>query len=162
MAKEVRWAHAANGEAQLLRALADDTITMIEADIMFRPLASQTVGEGDRADEPAKGGEGVSVMAHPPTIPPDAMTFESWLDRVLAHNNGAPGSKDTAGHTKKGIKLDFKSPEAVEPCLSLLLARRAAIHLPEVWLNADILQGPGLTKLRSYAVGTKPNSCSLS
>jgi len=51
-----------------------------------------------------------------------------------------------------GIKLDFKDPRAVEPVLQIL--RRAIDkelqeetlqqrHHLQVWLNADVLQGPG-------------------
>ena len=47
---------------------------------------------------------------------------------------------------KKGIKLDFKQLEAVEPSLTLL-ARLISSHPPDqlvpVWLNADILALPG-------------------
>ena len=45
---------------------------------------------------------------------------------------------------KKGIKLDFKRLEAVEPSL-LLLASFQAHQLFPVWLNADILALPGTT-----------------
>jgi hypothetical protein len=125
-AKEVGWAHAANDEAHLRAALADDLISMVEADIMLRTSAS-----------PPATAAGVPVMAHPPSIPPDAMPFEAWFDLILEHNQQAA----TNGKTQKGVKLDFKSQQAVAPCLAILLARRA-FDFP-VWLNADVLPGPG-------------------
>ena len=48
-------------------------------------------------------------------------------------------------HTFSGIKLDFKHPEAAESALKLVAARAGpdgTLGIP-VWLNADILQGPG-------------------
>ena len=44
-------------------------------------------------------------MAHPPITESD-LTFEEWFDQILK--------------TKKGAKLDFKSPEAVERCLQYM------------------------------------------
>ncbi len=68
------------------------------------------------------------VMAHPPKRHSD-LTFHSFLMRVTkAVNQGR----------RVGIKLDFKDANAVEPCLRLL--RRP--NFP-VWLNADVIKGPG-------------------
>ncbi len=70
------------------------------------------------------GGE--IIMAHPPVVESD-LRFERWLDLTVA-----------AG---KGAKLDFKSPEAVVPCLTYA-AEKAAGKIP-LCANADILAGPG-------------------
>lgn len=70
------------------------------------------------------GGE--IIMAHPPVVESD-LSFERWLDLTVA-----------AG---KGAKLDFKSPEAVVPCLTYA-EKRAAGKIP-LCANADILAGPG-------------------
>ena len=43
----------------------------------------------------------------------------------------------------KGLKLDFKHWQTVEPTLKLLAAEGCAEDLPHVWLNADVLSGPG-------------------
>ena len=47
-----------------------------------------------------------------------------------------------------GIKLDFKSIEAVEPSLDILRVKNqtARINRP-VWLNADIIHGPNVPGL---------------
>ncbi|XP_015244376.1 PREDICTED: protein FAM151B-like [Cyprinodon variegatus] len=69
------------------------------------------------------------IMAHPPDTDSD-ITLKDWLDEVKTSN--------------KGIKLDFKSLEAVSPSLVLLEDMLAEPRRP-VWINADILSGPGGT-----------------
>lgn len=65
------------------------------------------------------------IMAHPPDTDSD-ITLREWLEEVKAHS--------------KGIKLDFKSLEAVSPSLVLLEEVLAEPSIP-VWINADILSG---------------------
>ncbi|XP_035515182.1 protein FAM151B [Morone saxatilis] len=67
------------------------------------------------------------IMAHPPDTDSD-ITLREWLEGVKAHD--------------KGIKLDFKSLEAVSPSAVLLEEALAEPSRP-VWINADILSGPG-------------------
>lgn len=69
---------------------------------------------------------GQIIMAHPPKQESD-LTFEDWIEAVAS--------------AQKGAKLDFKDPSVVAPCLTKLqrLNRR---DMP-VFLNADLLQGPG-------------------
>ncbi|XP_056129517.1 protein FAM151B isoform X2 [Lampris incognitus] len=69
------------------------------------------------------------IMAHPPETDSD-ITLQEWLKEVVKH--------------RKGIKLDFKSLEAVAPSMVLLKEVWDHLHGP-VWLNADILPGPGGT-----------------
>ncbi|XP_068782439.1 protein FAM151B-like isoform X3 [Struthio camelus] len=86
-------------------------VHMVEADILLR-------------DD--KGGNGDPVMAHPPETDSDN-TLQEWLKEIVK--------------TNKGIKLDFKSLEAVRPSLELL--ERVKLHLRQpVWINADVLPGP--------------------
>ncbi|KAM4610816.1 protein FAM151B isoform 1-T3 [Polymixia lowei] len=66
------------------------------------------------------------IMAHPPETDSD-ITLQEWLEEVMAHS--------------KGIKLDFKSLEAVAPSMVLLEEVWAQLKSP-VWINADILPGP--------------------
>ncbi|NXJ86342.1 F151B protein, partial [Trogon melanurus] len=66
------------------------------------------------------------VMAHPPETDSD-ITLEEWLKAIM--------------DTDKGIKLDFKSLEAVRPSLELLECVKRRLKRP-VWINADILPGP--------------------
>lgn len=67
------------------------------------------------------------IMAHPPQTDSD-INLRDWLTEVVASD--------------KGIKLDFKSLEAVAPSMGLLGDVRARLAGP-VWINADILHGPG-------------------
>ncbi|KAM9810780.1 protein FAM151B [Neosynchiropus ocellatus] len=67
------------------------------------------------------------IMAHPPETDSD-ITLREWLDGVRGHH--------------KGIKLDFKSLEAVAPSVLLLQQMLLETDAP-VWMNADILPGPG-------------------
>ncbi|NXX37755.1 F151B protein, partial [Tricholaema leucomelas] len=66
------------------------------------------------------------VMAHPPETDSD-ITLQEWLEEIV--------------NTDKGIKLDFKSLEAVKPSLELLEHMKQHLRRP-VWINADILPGP--------------------
>lgn len=69
------------------------------------------------------------IMAHPPANTSD-LTLEEFLDKVIAKN------------ASKGIKLDFKSIEAFNASKPILDRVRSNITFP-VFLNADILAGPG-------------------
>ncbi|XP_056602392.1 protein FAM151B [Triplophysa dalaica] len=67
------------------------------------------------------------IMAHPPDKDSD-INLQDWLKEVVK--------------TDKGIKLDFKSLTAVSPSMTLLQEVRDQLQGP-VWINADILPGPG-------------------
>ncbi|XP_007577500.1 protein FAM151B isoform X1 [Poecilia formosa] len=66
------------------------------------------------------------IMAHPPDTDSD-ITLKEWLEKVKMNS--------------KGIKLDFKSLEAVSPSLALLEDLLAEPDRP-LWINADVLSGP--------------------
>ncbi|KAK3593247.1 hypothetical protein CHS0354_012338 [Potamilus streckersoni] len=112
-ASKIKWSHSTNSRKQLQDALQGDFM-MIKADILLQ-------GQG------TENQTNVPIMAHPPNIYSD-ITFDEWIDAVVLSG-------------KKGLELDFKSIEAVEPTLMLLAQRRAKLTIP-VWLNADVLQGP--------------------
>ncbi|PKU36545.1 zinc finger fyve hypothetical protein [Limosa lapponica baueri] len=86
-------------------------VHMIEADVLLRG---------------GLGGNGDPIMAHPPETDSD-ITLQEWLKEIVS--------------TNKGIKLDFKSLEAVRPSLELLDDVKQHLRRP-VWINADILPGP--------------------
>ncbi|KAA0716984.1 Protein FAM151B [Triplophysa tibetana] len=67
------------------------------------------------------------IMAHPPEKDSDINLLD-WLKEVVKSD--------------KGIKLDFKSLTAVSPSMTLLQEVRDQLQGP-VWINADILPGPG-------------------
>ena len=75
-------------------------------------------------------------MAHPPVRKSD-LTFQQFLDCCFS-----------PGNPPKNYKLDFKEFEAVEPCLKILAEMAARVgpsRLSQsiIYLNADILEGPG-------------------
>ncbi|NWI98091.1 F151B protein, partial [Pitta sordida] len=67
------------------------------------------------------------ILAHPPDTDSD-ITLREWLGQMVTAD--------------KGIKLDFKSLAAVGPSLELLGQVQQRLRRP-VWLNGDILAGPG-------------------
>ncbi|XP_072525519.1 protein FAM151A [Salminus brasiliensis] len=109
------WYHAANSKTEMKEALQSG-VMILEADVNVE--GHNTVNETN-----------IPIMAHPPNVYSDN-TLKEWLEAVL--------------ESKRGIKLDFKSLQAVEPSLDLLrIKNQTGIHRP-VWLNADILPGPNV------------------
>ncbi|KAF7692326.1 protein FAM151A [Silurus meridionalis] len=120
------WYHAANSKAETKKALESD-VMILEADVNVQ--GHNTVNETN-----------IPIMAHPPDVYSDN-TLEEWLDAVIK--------------SKKGIKLDFKSLQAVEHSLDLLrLKNQTGINRP-VWLNADILHGPNVPTFWPVVNGTR-------
>ncbi|CAH1247952.1 FAM151B [Branchiostoma lanceolatum] len=115
-AMEVTWSHAVNSKQLLAEAVAGDSL-MLEVDVILR-------GHGTPAQSD------VPVAAHPPLVDSD-VTVAEWLEAVLK--------------TDKGIKLDFKSLDAVAPTLRLLQSHEHHIKRP-LWLNADIMPGPNFAQ----------------
>merc|ERR1711934_710942 len=103
----------ATNSKALLNQALADSTMMIEADV--------SLGPGN-----------TPIMAHPPANTSD-LSLQQFLETVL---------ESTEGGAKKGIKLDFKLLGVVEPSLSMLEGLRDRLAIP-LWLNADILQGPG-------------------
>ena len=88
---------------------------MLEADVLLH--GQDTENQTD-----------VPIMAHPPSIYSD-LTLEHFLAQVI--------------HTNKGIKLDFKSDDVLEPSMRILQNLKSKLKQP-VWLNADIMSGPNV------------------
>ncbi|KAL2097500.1 hypothetical protein ACEWY4_006707 [Coilia grayii] len=121
------WYHSANNKAQLDEALKS-SVMVLEADVQI-----EGYGTINQTNTP--------IMAHPPDVYSDN-TLQEWIDRVL--------------ESDKGIKLDFKSIEAVEPSLQILRAKNqtAQINRP-VWVNADIIHGPNVPGFIPVVDGTR-------
>ncbi|KAI3375358.1 hypothetical protein L3Q82_021851 [Scortum barcoo] len=121
------WFHRANKKEEMNKALASEAM-ILEADVTLD-------GYGTPSEKP------VPIMAHPPDIYSDN-TLDQWLDAVLA--------------SKKSIKLDFKTLESVGLSLNLLFQKNSSrgINRP-VWLNADILLGPGVPDFLPPVNGTR-------
>ncbi|XP_028403555.1 protein FAM151B-like isoform X2 [Dendronephthya gigantea] len=92
------------------------------------------------------------IMAHPPDNDSD-LTLNTFLMSLKP--------------TRKGIKLDFKAIMAVEPAMRILKQAYSSTDKP-LWLNADILVGPGsnsqsnppvdATDFITTCTGTYPNA----
>jgi len=121
------WAHATNSRELLDAALSNERITFIETDLMCRTAEAASSSAELTADD--------VNMAHPPHRESN-LTFRAFLSRV-----------EDSGRSI-GIKLDFKERRAVKPCIELLKERGwagegGASRQQPLWLNADILPGPG-------------------
>ncbi|XP_078264159.1 protein FAM151A [Rhinoraja longicauda] len=112
----VTWHHGANRKHQMEEAL-NSSAMVLEADVNIEGLNTRNE-------------TGIPIMAHPPDIYSDN-TFQEWLDIVI--------------RSKRGMKLDFKSIDAVNPSLDILAKKsnEMCINRP-IWLNADILIGPNV------------------
>jgi hypothetical protein len=103
--------------------IADNTIMMIEADVLMGKKTGQ-----DSLEQ-------IPIMAHPVFPPPTTgytsdLSLNDFITKVVdanKHNNS------------KGIKLDFKDVDSIEPALKML--KKLNVKFP-VWINADIFQGP--------------------
>ncbi|XP_028667045.1 protein FAM151A isoform X1 [Erpetoichthys calabaricus] len=123
----VSWYHAANKKMELQKAL-NSTALVLEADVNVEGY--NTAQETD-----------IPIMAHPPDVYSDN-TLQEWLDAVL--------------NTRKGIKLDFKSTESIDPSLDVLLKKSLKVNIGRpVWLNADILHGPNVPQFVDVVNATK-------
>nr|XP_014349692.1 PREDICTED: protein FAM151A [Latimeria chalumnae] len=112
----VTWYHSANKKSEMQEAL-ESNVMVLEADVNVE--GHNTRNETEKP-----------IMAHPPDVYSDN-TFQEWLDAVL--------------YSSKGIKLDFKSIQAVGPSLDILLKKATQVDINRpVWLNADILHGPNV------------------
>mmetsp|Transcript_68431 Transcript_68431/g.117518 ORF Transcript_68431/g.117518 Transcript_68431/m.117518 type:complete len:370 (+) Transcript_68431:34-1143(+) len=122
------WAHSCCSKESLSAALASDEVDSIESDI----VVSSVTGE--------------PVMAHPPLTHSD-LSFQAFMISCIEHNAAAlrKSFQSARANFTKHIKLDFKDLAAVSPCLKFLANKREDIAAggATVWLNADVLPGPG-------------------
>ena len=136
------WSHATNSREQLKKALQDDSITSIEADIvMGHVIPSQTAPLQER----------IPIMAHPPHCESD-LSLSTFLSLATTATTTCNENSSTIRHPHsrvlhKNLKLDIKEFNAIQPTLDEL-GRQAGGGLTNplertIYLNADILPGPG-------------------
>ena len=114
-------------------------------------------------DQPAS-----ALVRHGTTVGQEAAAFAVDLHReletldhgqmMMACIGARRGSSRLVRHTsKKGVKLDFKVFESVEPALrhlqSIDAARKLGGHL---WLNADVFAGPGYPERFLSPIDARP------
>jgi len=109
-----RWWHSCCSVKDLELALEDESVSAIESDVVF------------------SGSRGEAVMAHPPVTESD-LTFEAFMGMGVE------------ALAVRHLKLDFKEERVLDECL-----KRVAKYVEKMkerrqglWLNADILAGPG-------------------
>ena len=120
-----RWAHSVCSKSELEAALQDDSITAIETDLIWSTSQSAV------------------VHAHPPQTTSD-LAFDAFMDAV------------TTSPARKHLKLDFKSQDVVQPVIwgmEKYYARALQARGQHVWLNADVLIGPGCSECAFDADG---------
>jgi len=117
----VTWAHAVNSKAKLQEALQNPGVRMLEADIVMGAIIGTEIRY-------------TPIMAHPPAVQSD-LSFQEFITTVVEFNEGK------SLESRKGVKLDFKTIVAVERVVKSIQALQIT-DFP-VWLNADILKGPG-------------------
>lgn len=127
------WAHAVNSQEYLQQTLRNDEIMMMEADVVY----------GYLIDSPNK----MAVMAHSVDDTSD-LSLDMFLQQIDAFNEKA----DISIGKGKGLKLDFKSLEAVKASLDSITKYNKGKY--PFWLNADILPGPNYEK--NEAIKIKP------
>ena len=127
----INWHHAVNDQSKLNQTVKDlddgnknTKIQAIEADIIYSSIQK------------------CSVMGHPPLIDGD-LTLASFLQQL---QNIKFQHQQHSIHTCPILKLDFKSMDALQSSLSdvkeYLSNLPSCLH-QRVWINADILPGPG-------------------
>ncbi|GJQ82373.1 hypothetical protein Trydic_g440 [Trypoxylus dichotomus] len=115
----ITWAHAVNSKSELNTSLSS-SVMMLEADVVIGKING--------------AGDDIPIMAHPPANSSD-LSLNDFLSEVFQFNLKASSS------TRKGVKLDFKSIEALESSIEELDKLYANMSYP-VWINADIISGP--------------------
>ena len=120
--RDIIWSHATNSAYKLAVALASKC-HMIEADILM----------GTCPSHPAT----IAIMSHPPHKRSD-ISFEDFILSIHNANKTFIGKGDQ--YLKKGVKLDFKDPDSLVPCLKFL---KALNFDAPIFINADIWRGLG-------------------
>eukprot|EP00531_Pseudo-nitzschia_arenysensis_P011095 CAMPEP_0116125262 /NCGR_PEP_ID=MMETSP0329-20121206/5718_1 /TAXON_ID=697910 /ORGANISM="Pseudo-nitzschia arenysensis, Strain B593" /LENGTH=223 /DNA_ID=CAMNT_0003619293 /DNA_START=56 /DNA_END=724 /DNA_ORIENTATION=+ len=114
------WAHATNSRKEFQEALASTSVKAIECDIMMNR---------DHPPEP--------ILSHPPSTESD-LAVRQMIQLIMGPH------EDERGDLKKHLKLDFKEIEALKPTLDLILDSDFRNTMKnQIFLNADILPGPG-------------------
>lgn len=118
---KVTFAHGVNSQAELTASLNENSVQMLEADIVMGVLKGTN--------------ETTAIMAHPPANESD-LSFAMFLNQTIEYN------KNRTLDERKGIKLDFKEFEAAEISIPMLKNQDPKLIQFPIWINADILPGP--------------------
>jgi len=135
----LRWAHSVCSKDGLKIALIDKEITAIEADIVMGHIEDEKTKDVSPITEP--------IMSHPPISVSD-LSFTGFINKCMED------SKDCTRQQQKHLKLDFKDVESIDPALDTLqksITENSTFE-KSVFLNADILKGPGGRRIRQIPI----------
>jgi hypothetical protein len=118
-ASRITWAHAVNSRAQLQEALESKSkyISFQHSMSLFDDLGSLMFIEADILIDPLTN---QPIMAHPPHTSSD-LTFSEFLQQTRS--------------SSKGLKLDFKDINALQPCLEELEAQKDYVSFSYCYSN---------------------------
>lgn len=171
--KTLRWAHSTCSKDDLEKALLDEDINAIEADIVMghhhkveEEYNEMTAKEDEASSSTITNSISTTtepIMAHPPNSISD-LSFEGFIHRCMTkeeHSTTKDCPRQPRQHHYKHLKLDFKDVETIEPALNTL-KKSMIIDNDEnnsnsnsnststttsfdksIFLNADIIKGPG-------------------
>jgi len=128
-----QWSHSAITIEKVREALDATEITAIEADILLGKTSDCKDQEGVEKTQ----GRLVPIMSHPPEY-----TSELSTQKFLEMTTYDPASPNRR-RLRKHLKLDFKDLESVLPTLKMLQDLNAESNGKVIFLNADIIAGPG-------------------
>lgn len=147
------WSHSTCSKEKMLHALGNETITAIEVDIVMGTDISSSVSGEDNKENLEKEKALVPILAHPPERSSD-LNVRTFLSMVSSSSNDDEGKDSSSSYRKllKHIKLDFKEIGVIEPTLKAIQEynilycgkQHSTSKSPSVFLNIDVLPGPGL------------------
>jgi len=125
---DMKWAHEVNNRDNLKRVCASPSAMMIEGDVSYIPQTEEII----MAHYPPRRGDNKTLNewqedeARKPEE--EKLYLEEWIELIA--------------ESGKGAKLDFKDQHAVPDGLEALRRVIGGRDIP-VFLNADVLEGPG-------------------
>lgn len=126
---EQGWAHSTCTTAQMNSAMTNSRITAIEADILMGTTNTSVAAFSDKV----RTSPPQPIMSHPPDRESD-LSFARFMKLAT-----------DGGKLRKHVKLDFKEMETTGPCLDILRHLKFDCDGKTIFLNADIIPGPGRT-----------------
>lgn len=123
-----QWRHSTTSVAMLMDALRNDTITAIETDVLMGY---------DTSVDPLHEHAEIPITAHPPAIESD-LSMATFVDMATSNNENKEHRV-----LRKHVKLDFKELQVIEPSLKEVTKFPVDANSNMIYLNADILPGPG-------------------
>lgn len=124
---------------------------MLEADVIIgehkkldeKKLTPANQGQTKTATDGGLTDGKIPIMGHPPNTTSD-LSLEEFVTAVIAHND-----KDENKDSKKGIKLDFKTTEAITKSVAFLKGQNVRDQI-KLEISSNIIQKLANFKFSSY------------